>query len=224
MEEAQGGQGNQLTVIIVDDHQLFRDGLRALLDNQPDMQCVGEASSGEEALRLAATLQPDVALMDVQMPGMSGVEATRQIVSENPQIRVLVVTMFEDDALVFAAMRAGARGYLLKGARHEDMARAIRAVGHGEAIFSPAIAARMVNYFAAAVQPGYAQQSFSELSDREREILALLAQGYKNAEIAERLVISSKTVRNYVSNIISKLQVTDRAHAILRAKDAGLGA
>jgi DNA-binding NarL/FixJ family response regulator len=211
-----------ITVLIADDHQFFRDGVRALLDGQPDMECVGEATTGEEAVRLATEEQPDVVLMDVQMPGMSGVEATRLIVSSSPQIRVLVVTMFEDDSLVFAAMRAGARGYLLKGARHEDMVRAIRAVGSGDAIFSPAIAAKLVEYFA-ALQPGRPQQVFPELSSREREILALLARGHKNAEIAERLVISPKSVRNYVSNIISKLQVADRAQAILRAKDAGLG-
>ena len=211
-----------ITVLIADDHQFFRDGVRALLDAQPDMECVGEATSGEEAARLAMELQPDVILMDVQMPGMSGVEATRQVVSSSPQIRVLVVTMFEDDSLVFAAMRAGARGYLLKGARHEDMVRAIRAVGSGDAIFSPAIAGKLVEYFA-ALQPSRPLQIFPELSSREREILALLARGHKNAEIAERLVISPKSVRNYVSNIISKLQVADRAQAILRAKDAGLG-
>ncbi len=211
-----------LTVIIADDHQFFRDGVRALLDAQPDMECVGEAATGEEVIRLSSEAQPDVVLMDVQMPGMRGVEATRQIVSISPQIRVLVVTMFEDDHLVFAAMRAGARGYLLKGTRHEDMVRAIRAVGSGDAIFSPAIAARLVDYFA-ALQPRHSTQVFPDLSSREREILALLAQGYKNAEIADRLVISSKTVRNYVSNIISKLQVADRAQAILRAKDAGFG-
>jgi DNA-binding NarL/FixJ family response regulator len=211
-----------ITVLIADDHQFFRDGVRALLDGQPDMECVGEATTGEEAVRLATEEQPDVVLMDVQMPGMSGVEATRLIVSSSPQIRVLVVTMFEDDSLVFAAMRAGARGYLLKGARHEDMVRAIRAVGSGDAIFSPAIAAKLVEYFA-ALQPSRPQQVFPELSSREREILALLARGHKNAEIAERLVISPKSVRNYVSNIISKLQVADRAQAILRAKDAGLG-
>jgi DNA-binding NarL/FixJ family response regulator len=211
-----------ITVLIADDHQFFRDGVRALLASQPDMECVGEATTGEEAIRLSAEVQPDVVLMDVQMPGMSGVEATRLIVSSSPQIRVLVVTMFEDDALVFAAMRAGARGYLLKGARHEDMVRAIRAVGNGDAIFSPAIAARLVEYFA-ALQPSRPAQVFPELSSREREILALLAQGHKNAEIAERLVISPKSVRNYVSNIISKLQVADRAQAIVRAKDAGLG-
>jgi DNA-binding NarL/FixJ family response regulator len=211
-----------LTVIIADDHQFFRDGVRALLEAQPGMECVGEATTGEEAVRLSTEVQPDVVLMDVQMPGMSGVEATRQIVSSSPQIRVLVVTMFEDDHLVFAAMRAGARGYLLKGARHEDMVRAILAVGSGDAIFSPAVAARLVDYFA-ALQPGGPTQVFPDLSSREREILALLAQGYKNMEIADRLVISPKTVRNYVSNIISKLQVADRAQAILRAKDAGWG-
>jgi DNA-binding NarL/FixJ family response regulator len=209
-----------LTVVIADDHQFFRDGVRALLDAQPDMECVGEASTGEEVIHLSAELQPDVVLMDVQMPGMSGVEATRQIVSSSPQIRVLVVTMFEDDHLVFAAMRAGARGYLLKGTRHEDMVRAIRAVGSGDAIFGPAIAAKLVDYFA-ALQPSSPTQVFPDLSSREREILALLALGYKNAEIADRLVISPKTVGNYVSNIISKLQVADRAQAILRAKDAG---
>jgi DNA-binding NarL/FixJ family response regulator len=212
-----------LTVVIADDHQFFRDGVRALLEAQPDMECVGEAATGEEAVRMSTELQPDVVLMDVQMPGMSGVEATRQIVSSSPQMRVLVVTMFEDDHLVFAAMRAGARGYLLKGARHEDMVRAIRAVGSGDAIFSPAIAAKLVDYFA-ALQPSHPSRVFPELSSREREILALLAQGYKNAEIADRLVVSPKTVRNYVSNIISKLQVADRAQAILRAKDAGFGA
>lgn len=211
-----------ITVLIADDHQFFRDGVRALLASQPDMECVGEATTGEEAIRLSAEVQPDVVLMDVQMPGMSGVEATRLIVSSSPQIRVLVVTMFEDDSVVFAAMRAGARGYLLKGARHEDMVRAIHAVGNGDAIFSPAIAARLVEYFA-ALQPSRSAQVFPELSSREREILALLAQGHKNAEIAEHLVISPKSVRNYVSNIISKLQVADRAQAIVRAKDAGFG-
>lgn len=211
-----------IAVLIADDHQFFRDGVRALLEAQPEMECVGEATTGDEAVRRAMELQPDVILMDVQMPGMSGVEATRQIVSSSPQIRVLVVTMFEDDALVFAAMRVGARGYLLKGARHEDMVRAIRAVGNGDAIFSPAIAAKLVEYFA-ALQPTRPTQVFPELSSREREILALLARGHKNAEIAERLVISPKSARNYVSNIISKLQVADRAQAILRARDAGFG-
>jgi DNA-binding NarL/FixJ family response regulator len=196
--------------------------VRALLDAQLDMECVGEAATGEEAMRLSAEVQPDVVLMDMQMPGMSGVEATRQILRSSPQIRILIVTMFEDDHLVFAAMQAGARGYLLKGVRHEDMVRAIRAAGSGDAIFSPGIAVKLVDYFA-ALKPGHSPQVFPELSSREREILQLLAQGYKNAEIADRLVVSPKTVRNYVSNIISKLQVADRAQAILRAKEAGLG-
>ncbi len=190
-----------LTVIIADDHQFFRDGVRALLDAQLDMECVGEAATGEEAVRLSAEVQPDVVLMDMQMPGMSGVEATRQILRSSPQIRILMVTMFEDDHLVFAAMRAA---------------------GSGDAIFSPGIAVKLVDYFA-ALQPGHSPQVFPELSSREREILQLLAQGHKNEEIADRLVVSPKTVRNYVSNIISKLQVADRAQAILRAKEAGLG-
>ena len=212
-----------LRVLIADDHQFFRDGVRVLLETQPDLEYAGEAASGDEAVCLCAELQPDVVLMDVQMPGMSGVEATRQIRSSSPQIRVLVVTMFEDDQLVFAAMRAGARGYILKGARHDDMVRAIRAAGSGEAIFSPSIAVKLVDYFA-TLNLHRPPEVFPELSDRERDILALLAQGYKNSEIAERLVLSPKTVRNYVSNVISKLQVADRAQAILRAKDAGFDA
>ncbi|GHO47606.1 response regulator transcription factor [Ktedonospora formicarum] len=211
-----------LTVLIVDDHQFFRDGVHALLDAQPDMECVGEANTGEEAVRLVVEVQPDVVLMDVQMSGMSGVEATHQIVGSSPHVRVLVVTMFEDDALVFAAMRAGARGHPLKGAKQADMVRAIRAVGNGDAIFSAAIAAKLVDYFA-VLQPSHSAQVFPQLSNREREILALLTQGYKNVEIADRLVISPKSVRNYVSNIISKLQVADRAQAILQAKEMGLG-
>ena len=211
-----------LRVLIADDHQFFRDGVRVLLETQPDLEYAGEAASGDEAVRLCAELQPDVVLMDVQMPGMSGVEATREIRRSSPQIRVLVVTMFEDDQLVFAAMRAGARGYILKGARHDDMVRAIRAAGSGEAIFSPSIAAKMVDYFA-TLNLHRPPEVFPELSDRERDILALLAQGYKNSEIAQRLVLSPKTVRNYVSNVISKLQVADRAEAIIRARDAGLG-
>jgi len=160
-----------LTVVIADDHQFFRDGVRALLEAQPDMECVGEATSGAEAVRMSTELQPDVVLMDVQMPGMSGVEATRQIVSGSPQMRVLVVTMFEDDSLVFAAMRAGARGYLLKGARHEDMARAIRAVGNGDAIFSPAIAARLVDYFA-ALQPSHSSRCWRRATKTRRLLSA----------------------------------------------------
>jgi DNA-binding NarL/FixJ family response regulator len=211
-----------LRVLVADDHLIFRDGLRALLASTPDAELVGEAATGEEAIALASSLQPDLVLMDLQMPDLNGIEATRRIVHDSPHIRVLVVTMFEDDSSVLAAMRAGARGYLLKGATHSEMARAIRAVGEGEAIFSPAIAARLMEFFASfrrAVTP----QVFPELSDREREILDLIAQGHKNPDIAARLVLSPKTVRNHVTNILSKLQVADRSEAIIRAREAGLG-
>ena len=210
-----------IRVLIADDHTLFRDGLRALLASAPEAELVGEAANGDEAVTQAALLQPDVILMDLQMEGVNGIEATRRIVQMSPHVGVLVVTMFEDEHSVFAAMRAGARGYVLKGARHEEMLRAIRAVASGEAIFSPAIAARLMEYFG-HLRPQTATQVFPELSDREREVLTLVAQGNKNAEIAERLVLSPKTVRNHVSNILSKLQVADRAEAILRAREAGL--
>jgi RNA polymerase sigma factor (sigma-70 family) len=219
---AEAGAVEPLTVLIVDDHVLFRDGLRALLSSAPDTVLVGEATTGEEAIALAASLQPDVILMDLKMPGMSGIVATRRILHESPHIGILMVTMFEDESSVFAAMRAGARGYILKGAKHAEMLRAIRAVGDGEAIFSPAIARRLMEFFA-TIRSVMMPQVLPELSEREREILDLLAQGYKNAEIASRLVLSPKTVRNYVSNIISKLQVADRTQAILRAREAGLG-
>jgi DNA-binding NarL/FixJ family response regulator len=211
--------------LIADDHPLFRDGLRALLESVPDMQVVGEAASGDEVLTRAATLQPDVILMDIKMPGLNGIEATRRILQTNPHIRVLILTMFEDDESVFAAMRAGARGYLLKGAVQEETLRAIRAVASGEAIFGPAVAERLMRYFSntrSAEKSGPAQ-FFPELSEREYEILALIAQRKSNAQIASELVLSPKTVRNHVSNILSKLQVADRAEAMRAAWAAGLG-
>jgi DNA-binding NarL/FixJ family response regulator len=213
---------DNIRVLIADDHTLFRDGLRALLASAPDTELVGEAATGQEAISLAASLQPDLIMMDLQMPVINGIEATRQIVETSPHINVLVVTMFDDDQSVFAAMRAGARGYLLKGANHAEMLRAIRAVGSGEAIFSPAVAARLIDYFA-NIRPAAPPQVFPELTEREREVLKLIAQGYKNAEIASQLVLSLKTVRNHITNILSKLQVADRAQAILRARQAGLG-
>lgn len=208
-------------ILIADDHTLFRDGLRALFASLGDTAVVGEAASGAEAAALAEKLQPDIVLMDIQMPGLNGIEATRRIVGTSPHIGVIVVTMFEDDDSVFAAMRAGARGYVLKGADQEEMLRTIHAVARGEALFGPAIAARLASFFSA---PRHATvPAFPELTDREREVLRLLAQGHTNQEIAAKLVISNKTVRNHLSNIFSKLQVADRVQAIIRARDAGLG-
>lgn len=210
-----------IKVLIVDDHSLFRDGLRAMIQACPEIMLIGEAESGEEAIQLAVDLQPDVILMDIQMPGINGIEATRQIVKMSPHIAILVVTMLEDDSSVFAAMRAGAKGYILKGAKHTDLLRAIKVVTDGEAIFSPGIAVKLVEFFN-KMQPIVPVQVFPELSDREREVLQLISHGLKNAEIAERLFLSPKTVRNHVSNILSKLQVVDRTEAALRAKQAGL--
>ena len=210
-----------LRVLIADDHPLFRKGMRALLTATPGTEVVGEATTGQEAIELAAALQPDVILMDLQMPGINGIEATRQILHTSPHIRILVVTLFEDDASIFTALRAGARGYILKDAKEEEMLRAIRAVGSGEAIFSPAIATRLMDFFAAP-RPAAPKEIFPTLTEREREILQMIARGRTNNDIAKELTLSTKTVGNYVSNIFSKLQVADRAQAIIRARDAGL--
>jgi DNA-binding NarL/FixJ family response regulator len=211
-----------LRILIADDHPLFRAGLRAMLASATDMELVGEATTGEEAVSLAGESQPDLVVMDVQMPETDGIEATRRITRDSPHVNILVVTMFEDEGTVFQAMRAGAKGYVLKGANYAEMLRAIRAVGNGEAIFSPQVAVRLVNFFSSA-RSATLPQVFPELSVREREILDLIAQGHKNPEIAERLYLSPKTVRNHVSTILHKLQVADRAQAILRAREAGLG-
>ncbi len=215
-----------LRVLIADDHPLFRSGLRALLDAIPDTAVAGEATTGKEAIALAAELQPDVIVMDLQMPKISGIEATRRILDASPHVGVLVVTMFEDDYSVFSAMRAGAKGYMLKDADEEDMLHAIRAVSKGEAIFSPAVARRVVDFFTGArpeVERAVPTRAFPELTDREREVLDFIAQGLSNPEIAARLYLSPKTVRNHISNIFAKLQVADRAQAIVRAREAGLG-
>src|SRR5438094_772036 len=192
-----------IRILIADADRIFRDGLRTLLESVPDMQVIGEAATGEEVLAQAQALQPEVILMDIKMPGINGIEATRRILHTSPHIRILVVTMFEDDDSVFAAIRAGARGYLLKGAVQEETLRAIRAVGNGEAIFGPAIAARLMHYFASSRSIGKSgpAQFFPELTEREYEVLTLIAQRKSNAEIAARLVLSPKTVRNHVSNI-----------------------
>jgi DNA-binding NarL/FixJ family response regulator len=209
-------------ILIADDHTLFRDGLGAVLNSVADTEVVGEAATGDEAVAQASLLQPDVVLMDIQMPGVNGIEATRRIVRAHPHVGIIIVTMFEDDESVFAAMRAGARGYVLKGADQAEMLRVIRAVAQGEALFGPGIAERLMRFFdtASLTTP---EETFPELTDREREVLDLIAQGYNNTEIATRLVLSPKTVRNHVSNIFSKLQVADRSQAIVRAREAGMG-
>lgn len=213
-------ESHRLSILIADDHPLFRKGMRALLDPIPDFKVIGEAANGEEALRLAIDLKPDVILMDLQMPGGSGLAAIRAIRGSSPDLSILVVTLFDDDDSVYAALRAGARGYVLKDARDDEMVRAIRAVGNREAIFSPRIASRLLGNFAA--QPAASQGVFPMLTQRERELLLLIAQGLSNNEIAGRLVLSEKTVSNYVSTIYGKLQVTDRAQAIVKAREAGL--
>jgi DNA-binding NarL/FixJ family response regulator len=210
-----------IRLYIVDDHTLFRDGLRALLDSREDMQVVGQASTGMEAVETVATAMPDVVLMDIQMPDMNGIEATRRVLHIRPEISVIVVTMLETDDTVFAALRAGARGYVLKEADQDEMLRTIRAVAAGEAFFGPAIAKRLMGFFANL--PPAASGAFPELTEREIEVLELIAKGFNNARIAQHLGISSKTVRNHVSNVLSKLHVADRAEAIIRARQAGLG-
>jgi DNA-binding NarL/FixJ family response regulator len=215
--------GGETRVLLVDDHASFRTGLRALLGTVEGLVVVGEAASGAESLVRAAELQPDVVLMDLAMPGMDGIEATRRIVQASPHVAVLVLTMSDDDDSVFAAMQAGARGYVLKGARRAELVRAVRAVAAGDAIFGPALARRLVEYFARPRLPSAEADVFPELTEREREILELVARGHSNAEITAQLVLSPKTVRNHVSNIFSKLQVRDRAEAIVRAREAGMG-
>jgi DNA-binding NarL/FixJ family response regulator len=209
-------------VLIADDHPLFREGMRGRLDRVADVAVVGEAASGDEAVELAHKLEPHIILMDIKMPGLNGIEATREIQRANPQIGILVLTMFEDDDSVFAAMRAGAKGYLLKDSGGEGVVHAIRAVASGEAVFGPGVAERIIGYFSAprAAAP---QRAFPELTEREDEVLSLVAQGKSNREIARQLFVSLKTVRNHVSNILLKLQVADRAQAVIRARDAGMG-
>jgi DNA-binding NarL/FixJ family response regulator len=213
----------KIRILIADDHPLFRDGLKTLLEATEDMELSAEAETGDTAVRLAFEKKPDLILMDINMPGINGIEAARQICAALPGANILMLTMFDDDHSVFTAMRAGARGYILKGAKRDEMLRAIRAAASGEAIFSPSIAARMMEYFTQIrpVQPP--ETVFPELTEREREVLILLARDFKNAEIAAELVLSPKTVRNHVSNILSKLQVEDRAKAAGRARKAGLG-
>lgn len=209
-------------ILVADDFPFFRDGLKVLFENHADLELIGEADNGNEVKSLAETLQPDVILMDLNMPEMNGIEATREILKVSPHIAILILTMYDDDESIFSAMKAGARGYLLKGAGREETIRAIQAASNGEAIFSAQIANRMMNYFHTLKQ-AHVKTIFPELTEREREVLSLIASGKRNSEIARLLSISPKTVRNHISNIFNKLQVIDRAQAIIRAKEVGLG-
>jgi DNA-binding NarL/FixJ family response regulator len=217
-----------IRVLLADDHTLFREGVASLLERVPDIAIAGEASTGDDAVRLVGELLPDVVLMDLQMPGLGGIEATRAIVRQNPHVGVIVLTMFEDDESVFTALRAGARGYVLKDADRGTLLRAIRAVARGEALLDASVARRVLEQFVAPEPPvpptrGRAASSiFEELTPREVEVLGLIAHGLRNRDIAERLVISEKTVGNHISNIFAKLQVNDRSQAILRALREGL--
>jgi DNA-binding NarL/FixJ family response regulator len=209
-----------LRVVVADDHPIFREGLAGAIASLDGVEVVGQAATGAEALTVARELAPDVVVMDLHMPDMNGIEATRELAELAPGAAVLVLTMLEDDESVFAAMRAGARGYLVKGAERGDIARALEAVARGEVIFGPAVAGRAL---AAFTSGSPSKGPFAELTEREHEILDLVARGLTNPAIASRLVLSEKTVRNHVSNIFMKLQVGDRAAAIVRAREAGLG-
>ncbi len=213
-----------IRIVVVDDHTLFREGLIALIDAAPDMQVVGEAGTGADAVALTLEQGPDVILMDIMMPGLNGIQATRRVLEARPQTGVVMLTMLEDNDSLFAAMCAGARGYILKGADRNEVLTTVRDVAEGRATFGPAIAARLTGFFRQIeTTPRHADIVFPELTDREREVLDLIAQGFNNQQIADALVISSKTVSNHISNIFNKLQVVDRAQAIIKAREAGLG-
>ncbi len=207
-------------VVVADDHPVVRQGLVTLLGSLPGVEVVAQACDGIEAVTRCEQEQPDVVVMDLNMPNLDGIEATRRVVTANPRIGVLVLTMFDDDASLFAAVRAGARGYILKGADQADIARAIAACARGEAIFGPAVAARVLDFFTGVARTPAVL--FSELTDREREVLEGIASGANNTRIARQLGISVKTVRNHSSNIFTKLHVTDRAQAIIRAREEGI--
>lgn len=209
-------------ILLADDHRFFRSGVRAMLEAVAGFTVLDEAGNGEEAVARALALRPDVILMDLQMPGLNGIEATRRIVKDLPAVGIIIVTMFEDTDSVIAAMRAGARGYILKDAEEDEMVRSIRAVASGEALFGPAIAKRLMSYLT-DVTPAANPQLFPELTDREREVLAQMALDKTNQRIADDVGLSLKTVRNHVSSILSKLQVADRHEATARARAAGLG-
>lgn len=215
-----------IRLLVADDHALFREGLQALFSATPGIEIVGEGATGEETAVLAEKLLPDIILMDINMPDMDGIQATRRILRANPTIGVIMVTMVEEDASLFAAMRAGARGYVLKGAHHQELLQTVQAVASGQVLFGPSTASRIMGFFQdldADLKPSLPEEIFPELTPRELEVLGLIAQGANNSQIAEKLVISDKTVRNHITSVFSKLQVADRAQAIIKARDAGLG-
>jgi DNA-binding NarL/FixJ family response regulator len=212
----------KIRVLVADDHPAFRAGLQLMLADAADLEVVGLAENGDQAVELAEPLRPDVVVMDLRMPGLDGIGATRRLLELDPAVGVVVLTMFEDDDSVFAAMRAGARGYVLKGAEQDEILRAIRAVAAGEVLLGQSIARRVIEHFSSG--DGSARAAFPALTEREREVLDLIAAGKGNAVIAHELVLSLKTIRNHVSNIFTKLQVSDRAAAIVKARDAGFGA
>lgn len=212
-----------IRILVVDDHKLFREGLIALLNAASGMEVVGEAGTGKEAIVQAGSLIPDVVLMDIQMPDMNGIEATRRILASHPGPGVVMLTMLEDDDSLFAAMSAGARGYILKGADKAEVLRTVTAVAEGQALFGPAIAGRLTTFFQHGGRIQTTVTPFPELTDREREVLSLIAQGTGNSDIAAKLHISGKTVSNHISNIFNKLQVANRAQAIVKAHNANIG-
>jgi DNA-binding NarL/FixJ family response regulator len=212
-----------IRIVVADDHPVVRGGLVAMLRTIPGLDVVGEASDGDAAVHAVLEYRPDVILMDVRMPGKDGIEATRQIRELVPDCRVLIVTMYDDDATVFTAMQAGAQGYLLKDAEQDDIVRAVHGVVAGEAIFGPGVAARVLAYFSDPPRAVAPESPFPELTDREREVLDLLAQGRRNADIAAHLYLSPKTVSNHLTVIFTKLQVAGRGEAIVRAREGGLG-
>jgi DNA-binding NarL/FixJ family response regulator len=212
----------KIRVLIADDQVITRSGLRVLLSVANELEIVGEASDGEQAIAMAEAEQPDVILMDLRMPGVNGIEATRRIHRTSPHIGILILTVFEDDSSVFPAIRAGARGYLLKNSEQQELLRAISTVAAGGAVFSPGIAKKVLGYLSAP--PSQPTTSiFDELTEREREILEWIARGKTNAEIASNLNLSAKTVSNYISNVLLKVHATDRAKLMLMALEAGLG-